>query len=170
MAFKPPQIYNFPPFFTRQLNEQTWEAQKKHWVDLIVEYCRITRLWRLYVDSELFSNTKIQRTLKPETVKAILDYMVYVGKADWTPEKDAVWVYVKPLATIANDIRKWAEDTGNIGSIITFYEVSEGDVLGLKQYQGIEMHHLLSACEILSKKKLLTILKENNKPVAFKVL
>jgi hypothetical protein len=63
-----PSIFSFPPFFTRQPNEQTYAAQKTAWTNLILSYYRAKRLWRIDVNQEtvdkvpIFSNRDIQRT------------------------------------------------------------------------------------------------------------
>jgi hypothetical protein len=63
-----PSIHAFPPFFTRQPNAQTYETQKSTWTNLILNYYRSNRLWRIDVNQEtiekipIFSNKQIQRT------------------------------------------------------------------------------------------------------------
>ena len=62
-----PSIHAFPPFFTRQPNEQTYVTQKTTWTNLILSYYRSNRLWRIDVNQEtiekipIFSNKQIQR-------------------------------------------------------------------------------------------------------------
>ncbi len=66
-GFAFPQIYHFPPFFTRQSHEETWTRQRKMWGDLILAYAEAKRLFELDIgaestlSSELFSNTRIDR-------------------------------------------------------------------------------------------------------------
>ncbi|VEU20500.1 DEKNAAC101299 [Brettanomyces naardenensis] len=45
--FELPAIYNFPPFFTRQPNLQTYETQLDHWRKLILDYCKFYKIWAL---------------------------------------------------------------------------------------------------------------------------
>lgn len=96
-----PKIYNFPPFFTRQINERTWHSQLVNWSAVILAYCRYYRIFTLdlsrttdseeqdqpqhlgQVDSELFCNKDINRSLKIETVAAVFEYMVQSGTAAW---------------------------------------------------------------------------------------
>lgn len=62
-----PSIHAFPPFYTRQLNAQTYETQKAAWTNFILNYYRTNRLWRIDVNQEtiekipIFSNKQIQR-------------------------------------------------------------------------------------------------------------
>lgn len=112
-SFPFPTIYQFPPFFTRQLSERTWHAQLVNWNSLILAYCRYYRIYTLdlsrtssklqqlptltqkprgEIDGELFWNRKINRALQTETIKAVFEYMVMHGDAVWldqpTPNKN----------------------------------------------------------------------------------
>lgn len=95
-----PKIYNYPPFFTRQVNDRTWHAQLLNWAELILAYCRYYRLFTLDLkiptgtssDNSsknerrgelLFRNDKIGRTLKEEMLREIFEYMVSNGLAMW---------------------------------------------------------------------------------------
>lgn len=103
-SFPFPTIYQFPPFFTRQLSERTWHAQLVNWNSLILAYCRYYRIFTLdlsrtstslqaplatgdkrrgEIDGELFWNRKINRSLQAETIKAVFEYMVMHGNAAW---------------------------------------------------------------------------------------
>lgn len=65
-AYLPP-FYNFKPFFTRQPNEASWQAQLAQWRTFILAYCRHHKIWRLILidamETELFYNKEIQSTL-----------------------------------------------------------------------------------------------------------
>jgi ESCRT-II complex subunit VPS25 len=94
-----PKIYNYPPFFTRQVNDRTWHAQLLNWSELILAYCRYYRIFTLdlKIPAEtgsdnnknekrgelLFRNKKIGRTLKEEMLREIFEYMVSNGLAMW---------------------------------------------------------------------------------------
>lgn len=47
MSYKFPSIYNFPPFFTKQPNAATFEAQLQQWEDVILGYCKANKVWIL---------------------------------------------------------------------------------------------------------------------------
>lgn len=102
-TFSFPIIYHFPPFFTRQLNERTWYAQLVNWSALVLSYCRFHRIYTLdlsrtsssvgqhlmskrrrgEIDGELFRNSKINRALQPDAIRAVFEYMVTRGDAVW---------------------------------------------------------------------------------------
>ncbi len=66
-SFTFPQIYYFPPFFTRQTHEETWQRQRKMWADLILAYSESKRLFELdsaaesVLSLDLFYNSQIDR-------------------------------------------------------------------------------------------------------------
>lgn len=67
MSFTFPQIHAFPPFYTRQLHEETWRKQKDLWIETILGYCAAKRIFEINLDGEetyqlpLFNNTSIDR-------------------------------------------------------------------------------------------------------------
>uniref|UniRef100_A0A060T3H2 ARAD1C33374p n=1 Tax=Blastobotrys adeninivorans TaxID=409370 RepID=A0A060T3H2_BLAAD len=95
-----PDIYQFPPFFTKQVNERTWKAQCTSWIDLILSYCEHYKIWTLdldrtrsstqdtstphgEIDGELFRNPSINRGLNIEVIREIFRQMVDQGRGEW---------------------------------------------------------------------------------------
>ena len=66
-SFVFPQIYTFPPFYTRQVHEETWQKQKDLWIEIILGYCESKRIFEINLGDEgtlqwpLFYNTEIDR-------------------------------------------------------------------------------------------------------------
>ena len=64
-SFNFPQIYSFPPFFTRQIHEETWRKQREYWIEMISGYCEASRVFEIDLLSEstynipLFHNSSI---------------------------------------------------------------------------------------------------------------
>ncbi|ODV61843.1 ESCRT-II subunit protein VPS25 [Ascoidea rubescens DSM 1968] len=86
-SFNFPSIYNFPPFFTRQPNNQVLNSQLANWSNLIINYCEFHRIWVINnagniksssgsFDDELFHNHKINRKLNNEMFVEIFNYML----------------------------------------------------------------------------------------------
>ena len=82
-----PWQYSFPPFFTLQPNEDTRRKQLDAWSDLVLAYCKRNRIYQLdlveHESSELFNNKKIERKCSLELMRAVVDYMVRAGRAEW---------------------------------------------------------------------------------------
>ena len=122
-----PSIHGFPPFFTRQPNAQTYATQKTAWTNLILNYYRSNRLWRIDVNQEtiekipIFSNKQIQRTpprgvtrlilgkIKMEFLQELVNDMVENGQAEWVGKNtrvQALLFWYKPDEW-ANMISNW---------------------------------------------------------------
>jgi ESCRT-II complex subunit VPS25 len=159
-SFKFPSIYEFPPFFTKQVNEQTWKSQLSYWDSLILSYCQHHRQWRVSIhDKNLFENSKIQRVVKPETAKLIFEYMVSKGHAEWQGTKDCILVYVKTPEQWAADIKQWIDGTGQNGSVVTLYELTEGDYASSQEFAGLDPTILKKAVDVLVQQGSAVIMK-----------
>lgn len=66
-SFAFPEIHSFPPFYTRQLHEETWQKQKDLWIETIMGYCAARRIFEISLNDEgtfqwpLFYNSQIDR-------------------------------------------------------------------------------------------------------------
>jgi ESCRT-II complex subunit VPS25 len=82
-----PWQYDFPPFFTLQINEKTRLKQVDAWCDLIISYCKQNRIFILDLieaqTSDLFYNKKIDRKLAVDFIQLVIDELVRTGKAEW---------------------------------------------------------------------------------------
>jgi hypothetical protein len=61
--FELPKMAQFPPFYTKQPNADTWAKQQELWIDYVTSYCRHHKVFQLPVDSKQkpFCNQEIQR-------------------------------------------------------------------------------------------------------------
>lgn len=57
-----PSIYNFPPFFTRQLNDNTWHSQKAAWQMWILLWCRENRQTSITINPELLESSLLHNS------------------------------------------------------------------------------------------------------------
>ena len=71
------KLYNFPPLYTIQVNEQSRRKQLEIWGDIIMRFCESHKKPMLDATScELFQNDTIQRSLTAEDAAIVLDYLV----------------------------------------------------------------------------------------------
>lgn len=161
-----PQIFEFPPFFSKQINERTWNAQLGYWDTLILGYCAHYRVWTLDVNEDvavngqpLFSNPRINRSLKKQTVQSILEYMVGQGHAEWLQDKTTVLVYFKRPDEWATLIANYIDSTGQGGTVVTLYELSEGDLVQSQEFCNINPIMLRRAIDILVSRKRAVLMK-----------
>lgn len=167
--FSFPSLYEFPPFFTRQPNVETWKSQQSHWVSLILRYCQYKRIFRFYVskellEMELFSNNKIHRQVKMDMLKEILDFMANKHDGEWldSGKKEVFLIYWKTLDEWADIMINWVEETGQRNSVLTYYELVEGNTLINTELYKIDPIILKKAINILVKKDMAQVLRSTN--------
>jgi len=87
-TFEWPWQYNFPPFFTLQPNAETRKKQIDAWCQLVLSYHQNYKQYSLNVQdacqSPLFLNKSIDRKVKPELLRFILDELQRRGNLEWT--------------------------------------------------------------------------------------
>ncbi|KTW32790.1 ESCRT-II subunit protein VPS25 [Pneumocystis jirovecii RU7] len=164
-----PPLYEFPPFFTRQPNAETWKSQQSHWVSLILAYCRHKRIFRLYVsqellETELFFNNKIKRCVKMDMLKEILDFMENKHNGEWLDnnKKDIFFVYWRTLDEWADIMIHWIEKTGQRNTILTYYELIEGRALVNTELYKIDPIIFKKIIQVLVKKDMAQVLRGSN--------
>lgn len=128
-----PREYSFPPFFTRQTNLTTHHAQLTKWSALVLAYARHHKTFRLSLSSaaetDLFYNKAINRRLQPADIRDVFDFMRKEGRADYVSEgaQDVVFIFWKTIDEWAAVVEAFVDQTAHKGSILTLYELSEGD-------------------------------------------
>ncbi|RIA91711.1 ESCRT-II complex subunit-domain-containing protein [Glomus cerebriforme] len=160
-SFSFPSIHNFPPFYTLQPTQTTWQNQAALWSEIILAYYRHHKLYRLELfeslNSELFNfnnNQGIKRRLRLETLQAIIDTMVKRGTAEWEspPKKVSAIIYWRKPEEWANLINNWILETGMSNSIVTVYEIAHGESSEGFEFHGLDQTILMKALDILVKK------------------
>lgn len=133
-SFVFPREYHFPAFFTRQTNLTTLHAQRTKWSDLILSYARHHRIFRLSLseaaDSDLFVNRKLDRRLQFDDIRDVVVFMHKDGRVEYVgggTTGDVVLVYWRKPDEWAELIENYVDETGQKGSVLTIYELVEGD-------------------------------------------
>ncbi|KAJ8661190.1 hypothetical protein O0I10_002938 [Lichtheimia ornata] len=168
--FKLPSIHSFPPFFTRQPTEQTWESQVAQWTDLIMSYCRHHRIFRIDLHevtvpggSKLFENEQIKRRLSFETLQEIIDDMVQKGNAEWEGgakgTKSQAVIYWRKPDDWANLIWTWVNQSGMNNDILTLHEIAHGDLVEDQAFYELDPFILNKAMNILAKRGVAQLFK-----------
>lgn len=135
-AFSFPREYHFPAFFTKQPNLTTRHAQLTKWAALTLSYARHARLFKLSLssapESELFHNKSIDRRLSAADVREVVDFMRKDGRAEFVgggggAAGDVVFLYWRKPEEWAAAVEAFVEETGQKGSVLTVYELAEGE-------------------------------------------
>ena len=131
-----PPYHAFPPFNTLQPTLLTRTAQLRKWSLLIQSYCQYHRLYRLSLidamNSPLFHNAQIRKRLNFQDARKVLEWMASEDggrRAEWVgkeQEKAMVWVWWRRPEEWAEVLSGWVEETGQKGSVLTLYELTQG--------------------------------------------
>jgi ESCRT-II complex subunit VPS25 len=157
-----PPTYSFPPFFSPQPNSQTRSAQLAKWSTLIQSYCRHHRLFKISLidalDTPLFNNATLKRRLSPADATAIIDYMASKDggeRAEWIGppgERASVWIWWRRPEEWANVLEAWVDETGQRGTVLTLYELMEGEATERQDFHGMDMEVMQKSLNTLVKR------------------
>lgn len=89
---------------------------------------------------ELFHNRRLNRRLAPADVREVVEFMRKDGRAEWVGGDgggsgssgaggvgDMVWVYWRTPEEWAGLIEAWVDETAQKGTVLTLYELTEGE-------------------------------------------
>ena len=138
-----------------QQNAETRKQQFLRWKELILSYAKHRKQAVINIndDSELFTNTKIHRTLDRDTREMILNELcssknaAAVGKNSGTYE-----VYWLTLEEWSNVICDWATNAGMTNSVLTFFELLNGDDTKDQQFHQLNEQVFMRALRHLEGK------------------
>ncbi|CAH1788791.1 unnamed protein product [Owenia fusiformis] len=171
--FEWPWQYNFPPFFTLQPNMSTQAKQIEGWTNLVLSYCRHSKLYTLDVNeahsSQLFHNKSIERKLSIEAIYIILEELRKKGNLEWSDKgrKQCLVMWRTPEEW-GKLIYLWASNNGMTNSVCTLYELSNGDDTVKEEFHGLETWLLKRALQTLvSQRKAELISFDGNDGVKF---
>ncbi|WVR04781.1 hypothetical protein IAU60_001793 [Kwoniella sp. DSM 27419] len=156
-GFEFPAIWSFPPFFTLQPNPSTLTHQLEMWRSLVLRWAKHDRIFEVSVDGELgavFENKGIKRRLLPPSMKKVLQEMVKNGEAAPDPPKQDTryLLYWRKPDEWGDLIYTWVTENGLNSSIMTFYEVTDGDLSHTTEFYELPPPLLRKALDTLVKR------------------
>ncbi|KAH7969076.1 vacuolar protein-sorting-associated protein 25 [Rhipicephalus sanguineus] len=154
--FEWPWQYGFPPFFTLQPTLATREKQLEAWSNLILNYHRAHKAYVLDVAealaSPLFHNKDISRKLSADSLREVLKYMNSRGQVAWTDKQQSrCYVYWRSPEEWGKLIYDWADATGHLNTVCTFYELVQGDDTADTEFAGLDVDLLRISLQTLEK-------------------
>ena len=138
-TFTFPREYSFPPFFTIQPNLTTRHAQFTKWFALIRGYCAHHRIFRISASNPeasgagpLFHNARLSRRLDAREIREVLAAMSKdengaLAEPVAPGDADAFWIWWRTPGDWANLLEGWIDETAQRGSVLTVYEILEGE-------------------------------------------
>ena len=156
-TFDWPWQYDFAPFFTLQCNADTKAKQMETWCTLVLSYHRHFKVFRLRLadaaTSPLFHNKAINRKLPKEGIVEILETLKEKGNIEWEDKtKASCLVFWKSPQEWGDLIYNWALKTGQLNSVCTLHEITQGTNTTEEEFYGLEEWLLLRALKLLQSK------------------
>ncbi|KAL1416444.1 hypothetical protein MTO96_000725 [Rhipicephalus appendiculatus] len=119
--FEWPWQYGFPPFFTLQPTLATREKQ-------------------------------LEAKLSADTLREILKYMSSRGQVAWTDKQQTrCYIYWRSPEEWGKLIYDWADATGHLNTVCTFYELVQGDDTADTEFAGLDVDLLRLSLQTLEK-------------------
>ncbi|ROW08323.1 hypothetical protein VMCG_03016 [Cytospora schulzeri] len=105
---------------------------------------------------ELFHNRKLNRRLALADVREVIGFMRREGRAEYVGreeegrgEGDVVWVYWRTPEEWAGVIEGWVDETAQKGTVLTLYELTEGEGTRGTEFHGLDQELLQKALNVL---------------------
>ncbi|KIK82564.1 hypothetical protein PAXRUDRAFT_153645 [Paxillus rubicundulus Ve08.2h10] len=134
-----PSIHSAPPFFTEQPAPSTRTLFIDNWSRLILAYARHRRLFTLRVEDaevaggdwdEILRNERINRRVLPSYLSSLIAALVANNVAVYEPAKQtrSVLLFWRLPEEWADVLHSWATASGQLNTILTFYEIIDPPV------------------------------------------
>ncbi|WOO77150.1 Vacuolar protein-sorting-associated protein 25 [Vanrija pseudolonga] len=142
-GYKLPALWSFPPFFTLQPNPATQAHQLALWSEIVLGWARHDRVFAVNADSpdagDVFVNKAINRKLLPPALKQVLAHMAKEGHAAPEPPRQAATylIFWRKPEEWGQIIYDWVSDNGMTGTILTFYDLTDGDLAETTEFRGL---------------------------------
>ncbi|KAK3941611.1 vacuolar protein-sorting-associated protein 25 [Diplogelasinospora grovesii] len=104
---------------------------------------------------ELFHNRKLNRRLNLSDIREVIDFLVKDGRAEYVGDSksgDIVWVYWRTPEEWAALIESWVDETAQRGTVLTLYELTQGENTRGTEFYGLDPELLQKALQILVKR------------------
>ncbi|KAL5611718.1 hypothetical protein BROUX41_000707 [Berkeleyomyces rouxiae] len=139
--------------------------------------------------ADLFANRRINRQLSATDIREVIDFMRRDGRAEYlhvpgghgqesglsivgsggsgSSGGDVVWIYWRTPEEWAGLLERWIEETGQKGTVLTLYELAEGEKTLGTEFHGLDNDLLLKALGVLVKRGKAQIFGQESSGVKF---
>jgi hypothetical protein len=142
-------LQNFPPFYTRQINDQVRQHQITAWHTLILNAMSTSQKYLLTVSGALqqepFINKHLARQLDRSFLVEILNHIVQRGDGLWVKEGESCLVYWRRPREIGQELLKTFEP----GYLCTVWEVLRAPEWKGKAFWGIEPEMMQQVLQVM---------------------
>ncbi|KAL2274871.1 hypothetical protein FJTKL_02693 [Diaporthe vaccinii] len=112
---------------------------------------------------DIFFNRRLNRRLALADVREVIDFMRKDGRAEYVGGEggaagtagaggDVVWVYWRTPEEWAALVEGWVDETAQKGTVLTLYELTEGEGTRGTEFHGLDQDLLQKALNVLVKR------------------
>lgn len=151
--FEFPKIHSFPPLFTSQPNATILQNQLNSWSEIILAYCQHYSITSMSIDGSvlycqneelriedlppLFENKLISRAVSEDFKQTIFKHLIHkLNKAEYINSKKpelGLLIYYRSLVEWSKVLYDYVENSGQLDTILTVYELTKLEDSGLPQ-------------------------------------
>ena len=161
-------MQDFPPFYTKQITTSSLDKQTELWLNLISSRLKDCKQFTLSTSDVLFENKKISRSLPNSYILELFEKLVKSSKGEWI-SKTELLVFPYSPEEYADFIMKWIAQTGRNGSVLTLYEIINGDHLEQEFHSGDE-RVIKKALDVIEKRGKGSLFKSLDGQVGIKFI
>ncbi|KAK6856241.1 ESCRT-II complex- vps25 subunit [Apiospora arundinis] len=112
---------------------------------------------------DLFHNRKLNRRLSIADAREVLEFMRKEGRAEFVGGGDSssnakegggdvAWIYWKTPEEWAKELESWVDETAQKGTVLTVYELTQGEATRGSAFHGLDRDVLQKALQVLVKR------------------
>lgn len=165
-----PKIHSFPPLYTKQPNATVLNNQLDTWCEILLDYCEhykissISNLGKILYSQydsienipPIFDNKDINRVVNDEFKSTIFRHLIQkLKRAEYKNPKlpdSGIILYWKSISEWCLVLYGYVERSGQLGSILTVYELTQLSDSGLPdELKNIEYDLLVRVLKYLVK-------------------
>ena len=161
--YKFPDYYSWPFFFTLQKHGETRRKQLLMWTELILNFCKDNKVWRLSKSvfyENLGKNPKINRKLPLDSVETIFSFMIDKKSAMYVNEKkskDEIFILWKTVAEWEEFIYQAAVGRQSIDKLETLDYITNDDDNSHEEYYKMDRELFIMILKHLEKNGKCTV-------------
>lgn len=164
MAYAPPNIHSFPPFYTLQPNEETQIAQLDQWAQILLKWAEFNKVWSIDqngtpIDSDsttstIFTNDDIDRKCSQELISKVFKQVIKSGNGIVDSDNNLL-ILPKSIQFYSNELKSKLESNGLTNVMLTIYELQQ-------DYTNLPMSHLKLILDNLQDSGFIKIVRDDD--------
>lgn len=190
--FEFPKIHSFPPLYTKQPNTTILSQQLDEWCNIILQYCEYYKITSLTIEGlpkhtqlpidittlpRIFENKDINRQVNHDFKSLILSTLIHkLKKAEYINGKKpelGIFVYWRSIVDWGDLLYNHNDDTGQLGTILTIYELTKSEDGGLPEnLKNLDQEFLIRIVKghLMKLGKAQILMDENNEIGGVKIV